>query len=358
MRVLVILVDKKQKNLGGQERRWMRVANHLKTNYREIFDFAINNSSYDMSHATDSPSPESAFRLRDFSNVYLDYLYKNLMSISLARGYGRIHFSNQSVYLIPAIAFIKLVLRKTVSISYNGTSLDVHKRRTGISYYDKVRFLHRLVDKTEVLNPLLLRESWIQPGKVHVAPCSFSDRERFKPGKKIKKIVFAGHFYEGKGVDLLRRILMASQSEEFAISIYGDSVEGDESSKDFKRWLLKYSLAHPHIRVEHKKNMAGAYSDATVFLSLQQISNYPSQSVIEALYSGCGIVMTRTGDSELFGRPSYIRYIDPTDTIDSIWSCITNVNQISMACASDIASASKKRHSLELYIEFIRNFLK
>jgi hypothetical protein len=358
MRTLVILVDKKQKNLGGQERRWMRVATHLKKNDRELCDFAINNSSYELSRSTDSPSPKSVFRIRDINNIYLDYLYKNLMSIVLGSGYTRIHFSNQSAYLIPAIAFLKWVLRKKVSISYNGTSLDVHKGGKGLSYYDKIHFLHRLADKTEVLNPRLLRESWVNPDKVHVAPCSFSDRQRFHPGKKIKKIVFSGHFYAEKGIELLRRILITSHSEGFAISIHGDSVDGNESSEDFKRWLMEYSLAHPHILVEHKSNMAGAYADATVFLSLQTISNYPSQSVIEALYSGCGVVMTRSGDSELFGYSSYIRYLEPTDSIGKIWECIKHVDQISTTRAEEIASASKKQHSLELYIEFIRNFLK
>lgn len=358
MKLLIVLVDKKQKNLGGQERRWLRVVTQLAKDEEIDFDFTINESSHLLSRLTDSIAPPGGIVIKEKNGRAFDYISKNINLIWLASKYGHLHISNQSIYLIPAILFIKLVQRKRVTVSYNGTSLDIHKTKTPFSYYNKVLLIHKISDQTEILNPRLLEEQWLDQAKTWIAPCSFSDSSLFNPGAKAKKIVFAGHFYGGKGIATLKAILASSKGRGYSIHVYGDAIPDDDSSTAFKRWLEQFSKDNPHISARHLNNMAGVYEDASVFLSLQSPSNYPSQSVLEALYSGCAVLMTNTGDSYRFGAYDFITYIDSTSSPDSIWNAIEGLHSISLKQSTRISEISKIDHSVEKYVSFIKDFLK
>lgn len=358
MKTLIILVDKKQKNLGGQERRWIRVVNYMVENKNYNIDFVINRISFDLSQSTDASASVKALKINDCKINIIDYFKKNIYLFFLSTRYNRIHFSNQSIYLIPAILLIKLILRKNVSFSYNGTSLKVHKTKNFLSYYNKVKIIHKVTDKIEILNPRLYDENWLINNKTYLAPCSFSDQFLFYPKQKKKKIVFSGHFYEGKGILLLKKLLETSSNKGFEMSIYGDSIPGDKKSEDFKEWLINFTISNKHVQLSHQNNMAGAYEDCSVFLSLQVISNYPSQSVIEALYSGCSILMTNTGDSNKFGNFEYIKYFSESENIDIIWNLITELDKISNCLYKQISESSKFSHSSANYFSFIKDFLK
>lgn len=358
MKTLIIIVDKKQKNLGGQERRWIRVVNYMVENKNYDIDFIINIKSFELSQSTDAKASAKALKINDSRNPIIDYIKKNIYLFLLSIPYNRIHFSNQSIYLIPAILLIKFILRKNVSFSYNGTSLKVHQTKKITCYYNKVKLIHKVTDKIEILNPRLYSENWLINSKTYLAPCSFSDQFLYYPKQKRRKIVFSGHFYEGKGILLLKKILETSSDKEFEISIYGDSIPGDKRSEEFKEWLIDFTISNKHVQIKHQNNMAGAYDDCSVFLSLQVISNYPSQSVIEALYSGSSILMTNTGDSNRFGNFEYIKYIPDSTNLNIIWNLITDMDKISNRMYKQISESSKIYHSSVKYFSFLEDFLK
>lgn len=62
---------------------------------------------------------------------------------------------------------------------------------------------------------------------------------------------------------------------------------------------------------------------ATIVVSMQEVTNYPSRVVAEGLVSGCGVIVRETGDSNQFGtgQPG-LSYCRPTLDIDEIGSQI------------------------------------
>jgi glycosyltransferase involved in cell wall biosynthesis len=356
--VLLVFINKKIKNLGGQEKRWLRLASSNLINNRVSCDFIINNHTVEISQKSDAILSDSHIQVKDFSNKIIDYLFKNMLLIYNGAKYNKIYISNQSMYLIPAITLLKIIFGKIILFSYNGNSLMVHKKTNRfVSYFDKIRFISKLSTKIEVLNQNIIDENILPLNKLYMAPCSFSDTEKFKPAEKKKIIVFAGHLVEQKGIHILEKIISNEMAKEYIIKIYGDSVEGDSISIKFKEWLIDFAKTNSNIIYDYKYDMSGVYADAAVFLSLQHDSNYPSQSVIEALYSGCSILLTDTGDSRLFGEFEFMSYIDGPVSVPEIFEKIDRLIVIAAGKKYEIASISRCRHNMSLYANFMIGFL-
>ena len=151
--VLLVFINKKIKNLGGQEKRWLRLASSNLINSRVSCDLIINKHTIKISQKSDAIFFDSHIQVKDFSNKIIDYLFKNLMLIVNGAKYNKIYISNQSMYLIPAITLLKIIFGKKILFSYNGNSLMVHKKSNGfLSYFNKIRFISKLSTKIEILN--------------------------------------------------------------------------------------------------------------------------------------------------------------------------------------------------------------
>lgn len=354
--LLVVMIDRKQKNLGGQERRWIRVANKL-SSYCEM-DVILNENLYELAEKTEININFKYIKIKENSIRVIDLIKKNIITLFKSFKYKKIHFCNQSILVLPTLLFLRIFTNKRLTFSYNGVSIKIHKKNKFPIYYWKILAMHKLAHGTEILNSYLLDEGLLNRGKVFISNTSFSDSEKFKTGIKNKEIIFSGHLYQIKGTQLLLKILESSKNRNFQIKIFGDSLTGDKKSEEIKKKILNIIKNNPHIKYEHRNNMEGVYESSTVFLSLQTITNYPSQSVIEALYSGCSVVMTSTGDSKKFGDQNWIKYIDENLSIDSIWNHINNAHIESINNNKKIEIFSKKKFSEEKYIENIKVLLR
>ncbi|MBK8985793.1 MAG: glycosyltransferase family 4 protein [Chloroflexi bacterium] len=169
-----------------------------------------------------------------------------------------------------------------------------------------VQWIAKHVDLFEVINPGLDWHGIVPEAKLRIAPCSFSDPVTFRPAdKKADKVVFAGHLSTAKGVYLLIDILQSWPHYDSTIfTICGDS-DGSSISEKAERRLDELCNARPGWKRIRLADVSGELSDAKVFLSLQEISNYPSQSLLEAMLCGCCIVATNTGETDLLVREPY-----------------------------------------------------
>jgi hypothetical protein len=98
--------------------------------------------------------------------------------------------------------------------------------------------------------------------------------------------------------------------------------------------------------------MSTVYSDALVVLSLQKISNYPSQVVQEGLISGTSVLITNTGDSNKFGNIPGIFYINNEFNSLLYWDAI---DKAIIFCVENFELISKK--SLESFspVSYVEN---
>jgi glycosyltransferase involved in cell wall biosynthesis len=159
--------------------------------------------------------------------------------------------------------------------------------------------LSRLSTIVDSLNPKIDLDGLIPEEKVSISPCSFSDPNKyFSDPVKRQKVVYAGHLQQNKGVNILLEIVKIWPiNSQYELVICGASSITQEV-QNYASELSRYA-AGKNITIKQSDNMAVILSDAKVFLSLQTWDNYPSQSLIEAMLSGCCIVATSSGDTNL-----------------------------------------------------------
>jgi len=100
-----------------------------------------------------------------------------------------------------------------------------------------------------------------------VAPCSFYSRQKIIEGlEKDIDICFIGRNVTGKGGEFLPE--------------------------------LRKSLPNYKIFADHTDNPYPIFARSKIFLSLQEIENYPSQALLEAMASGCCVIASDVGETK------------------------------------------------------------
>ena len=168
-----------------------------------------------------------------------------------------------------------------VDTTYNTTSTEISRLLAGFN----IRRFHRIDCLSD--QPKSLLEKYfphVSGESIRVAPCSFSDYSNAKPQRnRDLDVVMMARFVSGKGYDLLKEI--ESISDLYSLHCFGSgplSVNIDSAIVSF--------APDPFEVLGRSK----------VFLSLQSVNNYPSQSVLEAMASGCAIIATDVGETRKF----------------------------------------------------------
>ena len=138
----------------------------------------------------------------------------------------------------------------------------------------------------------------IPPEKISVAPCSFIDYSRCTIGKKDKfEIAFAARLEPDKNplmyLDAAREVLNEYPQVKFHLLGEGSLVNV------INEYITQYGL-RDSVNFTFHKDPPEIFSKTTVFVTLQSGTNYPSQSVLEAMACGNAIVASSTGDTGLF----------------------------------------------------------
>lgn len=218
----------------------------------------------------------------------------------LLRQYRRVHLAGAGRLTEVIIALCK-VSKTPVSCTFASRTIDM------ASYgreADKKRWEHILnrVDKIDVLNPGHDLHKW--SAKISVSPCSFVSKQNTLPktylAERESLVVFCGALEQTKNpklaieiVDLFARttgipaklVIFGKGSEEDAIDALMREVNAWH-----RRELVSFGAS---------SELGNTLSRANVFLSLQEIDNYPSQSLLEAMLMGCKVVATDEGDTHL-----------------------------------------------------------
>lgn len=118
--------------------------------------------------------------------------------------------------------------------------------------------------------------------KTRTAPGSFVPETPPPADARDIDVVFAARFCQGKGLDLLEG--MKPLPARYELRVLG-------------RGRLRPNI--PHARIGFEPDLSSVLSRTKVFLSLQEVENYPSQSLLEAMAAGCAIVATDVGLTQL-----------------------------------------------------------
>ena len=131
---------------------------------------------------------------------------------------------------------------------------------------------------------LMSHTSFLSLEKAFVAPCSFTGtKKKVITGARDIDVTFASRFVEGKGLKLLEASL--SKVDDLNIHVCG---------------FGNLNVNLPHAQIYYTSSVIEVLHKSKIFLSLQEVDNYPSQAVLEAISAGCAIIATDVGDTRLF----------------------------------------------------------
>ncbi|MBZ0201820.1 MAG: glycosyltransferase family 4 protein [Ignavibacteria bacterium] len=137
------------------------------------------------------------------------------------------------------------------------------------------------------------------PGeKIAIAPCSFADYSKCTPGKKVNiEIAFSGRMEPDKNPMLYlkaaREILKTRSDVTFHVMGEGSLVN------EVSDFIAQNDLSDK-INFRFHPNPPEVLAETSLFVSLQTGTNYPSQSILEAMACGNAIIASNTGDTGLF----------------------------------------------------------
>jgi len=349
--MLIVMCGRYVSKLGGQDRRWLRVSSILLDN--DDNSAVINRSYYDVAKKSGLLVPDNIDIIDDYRGKYCNYLVMNFKIVLSAYKFKAIHYCGNSLEMTPS-AIILFLLRKKISFSFNGVSTSY----LASSGQKKSVFLLKVMSvisaKIEVLNQLIYEERFFPKKKLFLSNAMYSGEIRAqKTLKKHGKIIFAAHLYPLKGLELLSKIINSAPGSGYKFYIYGEPPSGFSDIR-IEECIRSISTNDNVFLLNHCDDMSEVYCDATVVLSLQTISNYPSQVVLEGLASGASVVIVNTGDSKRFGDGPGLFYFDANASLIEIWKLIEKANYYSINNSICIANSVQGSYSPACYVD---NFL-
>ena len=296
--IVISLMERNATILGGQEIRWGRIVCAL--------------SSFDEAPLTILCTSSL---LRSWRKYELEPPYDNLVEFSDAglRLFTWVRAQVFALRNIPRGSVVQLtgpgmllLPAAVIAVLFKGVRLLTSLTTSRVLPFREERFPQkgywmfwtalRLSHVVDALNPKIDVTSIVDASKLYIAPCSFSDPERYRSAKcKANRVVFAGHFNWQKGSEILVEIVKRWPRES-------DSKLVLCGSGPFEGHLRKAAENNANVDIKRVDDVGELLADAKVFLSLQQWDNYPSQAVLEAMLCECCIVATDVGDTDLLVR--------------------------------------------------------
>jgi len=230
--------------------------------------------------------------------------------------------------------------------------------------YYSFNFALENADAVDFLSPFILggvRKLGIkiEDERAFVAPCSFIDYSKCVIGDKSSfEISFASRLEPDKNPLLFLEAAKVIHAEFPDIKFH---LLGEGSLVlEIRDFIAKNNL-EGCVNFGFHKNPPEVFSKTSIFVSLQSNTNYPSQSVLEAMACGNAIIASDTGDTRLFinDNNGILTALNVNDLVNSLKILIINKDK-TKKLGGFAESYSRQNHTIEkytgYYISLIHNF--
>ncbi len=169
--------------------------------------------------------------------------------------------------------------------------------------FSSYNLAHTKSDVVDFLSPYILegikrRGINIPEDRISIAPCSFADYSKCKMGeKKVFSVTFASRLEKRKNPELfLEAVEILSQKyNDIVFQIMGEGRLSQVVGERCRMLNNKNVIFHGF-----HQNPLEIFKDSSVFVSIQETNNYPSQSILEAMGCGNAIIASDVGDTRMF----------------------------------------------------------
>jgi glycosyltransferase involved in cell wall biosynthesis len=272
--------------------------------------------------------------------------------------YRQVHLAGAGRLFLPLQLACRFS-RTRLSCTFASRTLDMASYGNPKNRLTWLRILNR-VDKIDVLNPGHDLIKW--KDKISVSPCSFPSKIRnlptHFPESKSNVAVFCGAFEKTKNPILALEILDSYVSEtgdRITCAFFGKGSLLPHVSKRIGELNAKHGGELAYLGQISK--LGETLASATVFLSLQEYDNYPSQAVLEAMLMGCKIIATSDGDTKLLFPKD-----EPRNAAIASRDSLQFVDAMRIAFADNKASLANfhyvsENHNLDRFADYFIRFL-
>lgn len=219
--------------------------------------------------------------------------------------YDYVVFFNYSGRMLPVPVTAKLSGSKVLwlLVNYDISNLAFKNTKDAVLF----TIFRVFADKVDCLYPgrtLKLKQKIGKDVPITETPLPSTDTSKFTPKRKRKIIVFAARLTEGKGVlEFVDALVLCKNSlveHGYCVMICG---EGNLKEKVIES-IKSHDLGRV-VQIEGYRDMENILPYTRVFMSLQENENYPSQSLLEAISSGCWCIATNVGNTHLLVKPEF-----------------------------------------------------
>jgi len=296
---------------GGSERRYARIAEFISKNYSNFrIYFVLSGKQKPINNFVDqflSSWPEDQIIPVDDSNILSHLRSANYDIVQFVNVNRRLFFLYRKLGSIESRIVLALndyyIASGEASFSANLAFKNLSKHCDVINclYPGYLPRLSNLVKQTGIKEPL-----------IEESPVSFTDLDSFKPSpEKNNEIVFAARLEKGKNPILFLEVVSKAReiilSKNYKVIICGNG-------KLYKKVLTKIRVMNLSklIDLKAEAKMENVFPTSKIFFSIQQMDNYPSQSLIEAISCGNFIIATCVGNTRLMIDNSFGDLVEPT----------------------------------------------
>lgn len=307
----ITFIIKITSNFGGAERRFARLINYLsKEPNLKISVILVGHSNH-----------VDNFVVEYFNNDLINILKTNTIfkvrRLIKQTSPDILHFVTVNISLMLIYIYLNIFShRYTVILSLNSYDLCLGNYKNGLqkkSFYTLLKSVNQLDclypskinDLKNTINNLSLKRKI----EITYPNSSFTDLEKFKQKhQKQNYIIFASRLIKQKNPELALQAIYECRTviRDKNYKVY---FAGDGPLYTVIEEYIKLNEIEDIVLLTGNIDLSDILSKSKIFLSLQEIENYPSQSLLEAISSGNYIIASDVGDTKRIVKKDFGRLI-------------------------------------------------
>ena len=240
---------------------------------------------------------------------------------------------------------------------------EVHSDMKKLWYrkYYSFNFAMENCDVIDFLSPYILegvkeRNVIIKESSVSVAPCSFTDYSKCFIGNKSKiEIAFSSRLEPDKNPMIY---LEAAKSIAAKYPFVKFHLLGEGTLVNKIKTYIEMNNLTDKVNFRFHNNPPEILAETSIFVSIQSNTNYPSQSVLEAMACGNAIIASNTGDTKLFIHNENGILIGLTkEELISALEKLINDSVLTKNLGTNAREFAIKNHTEEKYVKYFMGLI-